>query len=226
MEEWIRNHFGKDAVETWMVNDIKLSPLLDQDLNSFRMTIGSYSDNLLLFSVIMHRYCPELLQFPYDSGRSIDPETDRYAADIASRYPRKPAPPVRKTHSFTYNCLENTPTSARKNQRLPNVQKKYLELFHSDSFQRDFRLFAGVEMDRALRMDMIRKKHNPLCHVYSSTAIVTMIRAVWASRGGHGSDRLCDRPQKTAFSPRLRMERQMMKLYALIRTRFKRHNIL
>lgn len=82
-----RNHFGKDAVENYMSYSFRLSPLLDPVLHQIKVRNEGCSDRNLLTSVIFERYAKELLDFRFDSNRSIAPETIEYAKKINNKYP-------------------------------------------------------------------------------------------------------------------------------------------
>ncbi len=209
MEEWVRNHFGKDAVETGLVNDIKLSPLLDKDLQILRQTSDDCSDNLLLLSVIMNRYCPDLLQFSYDGGRCIAPETLEYGAQIAASYPMTQPPMHKETRSFVIR--EKSEECSSKKLGKSTITEEYWKWYHSDAFEYEFRLYAGVQMDRALRKRTLLRTHNPLYDVYAQMAVVRIMHAVWESRDGLGSEGMPDRPLKTGRHYNLRLERKMLR---------------
>ncbi len=261
LEERVRNHFARDAVETWFTNDIKITPLMDKDLNLLQMNTPDCPDKNLPVAIIMQRYCPDLLQFPYNDGRSIAPETIAKAAEISSRYPMAPKPPAEgpdqrkgfqfrgkppvegpdkqkgfqfqakpsvegpeKRNGFQFQAkppaegpekrkgfqfqgiMEDGSIEAPPSDAKERMSKVYWDIYNSDAFQRDFKLYAGTEMDRKLRLQTLTRTHNPLYNVYSSIAVVRIMHAVWKSRDGHGSEGLCDRPRTPA--PRtLRAER-------------------
>ena len=77
-----RNHFGKDNVEHYHRCSYKLNPLLDPDLHKLMLTDGICADRNLLMTVILDRYSPDLLKFPFEGGRCIAPETMAYAAKL------------------------------------------------------------------------------------------------------------------------------------------------
>ena len=213
VEERVRNHFGKDAVETWLVNNIKVTPLLDQDLRFLRQDTDACSDRNLLVAVILQRYCPELLAFPFDSGRSIAPDTLAYAAKISASWPEEmpddegPAPDVRAADDGTSKdkcgpCgIRDTGSSdAASAISSSDILQYWRDLFNSDIFQNKLRLYTGALMPLRLRRKGLRRGQNPQYHMYSSAAVVQMMDTVWESRDGHGCEGLIDRPDEIPVS--------------------------
>lgn len=82
-----RNHFGKGSLEKYFQNTFELSPLLDPLLKKLIVKYGSCNDEDLLMALIFKRYCPELLEFKFQGGRSIDVETLKLAESINNKYP-------------------------------------------------------------------------------------------------------------------------------------------
>lgn len=80
----MRNHFGKSMVEQYLVNRIRIAPLMDMNLHKIRLCA---EDADLLMALIYIRYCPELLDFKFDRGRCIDEKTIKSAKRINEKYP-------------------------------------------------------------------------------------------------------------------------------------------
>ncbi len=211
LEERVRNHFGKDAVETQFGNDIKIAPLMDKDLNSLRKNTDDCPDTNLLVTLIMHRYCPELLEFPFDSNRSIAPQTRAKAAEISARYPMSKAPERSAGKNYVFpDAGKDRMQEVSHGQAADVLRQRYMEIFNSDKFRQEVRLYAGAEMDRHLRKKVLEQDFNPFRNVYSEMAVVRMMRAVWKSRDGQGSEGLCSRPEKGPFPPALRAEQKLI----------------
>ena len=113
LETRCRNHFGKSTVETLFSNTYTLSPLLDPILQKIQKNTKNCTDKNLLISLIFSRYCPELLNFPFEGGRTIDPKTIQYAQQINNRYP------LLKTNNNTKN-----------NFLLPKTENRYYSFYN------------------------------------------------------------------------------------------------
>lgn len=81
-ETGYRNHFGKNRMVAYNANNICLSPLMDSDLGKIYSCNRVNTDLDLLMAMIYIRYYPELLEFPFEGGRSICQETLEYAKKI------------------------------------------------------------------------------------------------------------------------------------------------
>ncbi|MBQ3090729.1 MAG: hypothetical protein IJD21_09260 [Oscillospiraceae bacterium] len=84
-----RNHFGKAGVEDYCSNVINFSPLMDPEICRLRISDQVCPDKNLLMALIYVRYCPRLLDFRIEGGRSIDEATIAYARQIHARFPRQ-----------------------------------------------------------------------------------------------------------------------------------------
>ncbi len=83
-----RHHYGKNSfVNCYYRNTFPLSPTLDPDLRTLQINTVECPDPQLLIALIFTRYAPDLLKFPFDSNRSIAPETIEYAKKINERFP-------------------------------------------------------------------------------------------------------------------------------------------
>ncbi|OUO50554.1 hypothetical protein B5F76_11440 [Desulfovibrio sp. An276] len=87
LETRCRNHFGKAAVETFFSNTYTLSPLLDPILFKIPKTTPNCRDENLLIALIFTRYCPELLNFPFEGGRKLNYNTIQYAQKLVKKFP-------------------------------------------------------------------------------------------------------------------------------------------
>ncbi len=85
-ETWNRSHFGKKGVECFFNNIYGLQPLMDPDLHRIIPITKDCKDFNLLMAVIIVRYCPKLLDFPYDSNHVIDKRTIEYARKLSDSY--------------------------------------------------------------------------------------------------------------------------------------------
>ncbi len=87
-ETWNRHHFGKGNLVTYFSNTIKLSPAIDPEIRTLKLETEDCPDPKLLMALLFTRYAPDLLTFPFNSNRSIPPETIAYAQKLNERFPR------------------------------------------------------------------------------------------------------------------------------------------
>ena len=106
-----RNHFGKFQVEEYYSNVIAVSPLLDPDLARLKFLDEKCEDPNLLITVILQRFCKELLQFKIDSGRKFQQSTISYAEEINRKYPRK------DENNLPFTLLKSEASKEREDER-------------------------------------------------------------------------------------------------------------
>ena len=77
-----RNHNGKAMVESFLGNEVVISPLLDPMLYKLNQSIGKENDNDLIYAIILQRFLPEAEDIGFDSDRIIQPKTKLVAKQI------------------------------------------------------------------------------------------------------------------------------------------------
>lgn len=82
-----RNHFGKEMAEQSCLGVVSFAPLLDSELVKISLEGSKFQDRNVLLALIFTRYCPELLNFKFDSGRSIDIDIIQYAKQLNEKFP-------------------------------------------------------------------------------------------------------------------------------------------
>lgn len=83
-----RYHFGKDSLCNYFMNNILLTPAIDFEVRTLKPYTPECADANLLIALLFTRFQPDLLKFPFDSNRSIAPETIAYAQKLNERFPR------------------------------------------------------------------------------------------------------------------------------------------
>ena len=172
-----RLHSGKMVVEYFLINDYYINPFFDEDIYKLKLTADDCDDPYLLFALIFARYCPELLEFEYEGGRIINPETIDYAKKITSKYPLN-KPEYEKISFKDMNPpLENnnTATNPLKIDDIDNYLKK---IFYSKSYEMEFKkYFSDRSYGRA--HDLVEySNYYPLRAVYTSIGILKVIDAI------------------------------------------------
>lgn len=178
-----RHHFGKAMVEDYLSNTFTCAPLLDPDLNMLKLNDGQCTDKNLLMTLIYVRYCRKLLDFKFDSGRSIDPATIEYAEKINEKHP------FLENKSFTFERKVRVGLPAKYDE--PQGER-VTETMVSDYLKRVFfnkktrHIFASFLDDQAYRfaMDHMKKtKFHPLQDCYTVFGITKILNDVYINRG-------------------------------------------
>lgn len=119
------NHFGKSSIESFLVNNIVISPLLDIKLSKLKLSEDTCNSDDLLLATIFNRYFPELLSFKFDNNKSIDSEAIEYSKKINAKYPLK----KNNLNVISYDKLDN---------KIRNIQETITSnidsaIYHTDS---------------------------------------------------------------------------------------------
>lgn len=164
-----RHHFGKEFANNYLYNFITIAPLSDPLLQRISFDIGG-EDNLLLTCLILVRYSPKLLEYEFDSKRSIPEKTIEKAEKINEISPFNP----RK-----YDFVEGPePIKVEKKKFTANpIFKVYEDVFNSRSFEMEFEKYYSKELYDKIRLGG-RKGRNRSYDIYSAVEIIKTISDV------------------------------------------------
>lgn len=184
-----RHHFGKEAVERLFSNDYELAPLLDPDIRSLKLETAECSDRNLLVALICVRYCPSLLDFRFEGGRSIRPETIDCARKINEAFPRAATVPAVKSHGPFQVITQDKRVlevlqSGQDNPALPaKATAQYMKtVFDSCSFQKLFATYFDEELYDFAKQYAEEKDYVPMQECYGIIGITAVIEDVVESR--------------------------------------------
>ncbi|MCD7886635.1 MAG: hypothetical protein LUG44_03305 [Clostridiales bacterium] len=184
-----RHHFGKEVVERLFCNDYVLAPLMDPDLLSLKLETADCQDRNLLMALIYVRYCPSLLNFRIEGGRSISPETIAYARKLNETFPRSQVKTDGKVDtSFSVvtrdeRVLETLRNGEDNSPISTNMVEEYLKTaFDSCSFQKLFATCFDEEIYAYAKRYAAEKDFHPMQECYAVIGITKVIGDVMASR--------------------------------------------
>lgn len=174
-EGMTRHHFGKSMVEQYLDNRIRISPLLDFNLHKLRY---SAKDSNLITALLYTRYCPELLEFKFDSGRSIDEKALKEAARINAKYPFRDSAKDREKFSgmnIHYIYRPFAEPAVKDGTNRPDEWCK--KVFYSDFVKRNFcHAFPERLYDYADDFSKAQR-YQPLREMCADIAIAKVIHA-------------------------------------------------
>ncbi len=176
-----RSHVGRAYVGNYLVNAITLTPLVDPDIHQLRLTTDECRDNQLLLTVILTRFAPKLLDFKFDSGRSINPETIKYAKNLNEKYPFKPQkrPLISKTTGKLNIPVKKIPTTSQKVKvRREDCERYMRDVFITKSFKHSFEKYYPSQMYDFILNMLKGKDFFPLADVYTAMAPMKIIEDV------------------------------------------------
>ena len=94
-ESRCRFHYAWTAIDDFMSGSIDVLPFFDPLLAQVKLNTEKCQDIILLRTLMFVRYGAELLDFKFDAGRAIAPETLECARRINAAYPRKGVVPAK-----------------------------------------------------------------------------------------------------------------------------------
>lgn len=139
-----RNHNGKAMVESFLGNEVVISPLLDPMLYKLNQSIGKENDNDLLYEIIFQRFLPEADSIGFDSNRIIQPKTKLVAKQINKDFPYCPSKSKNAEKQISIHSsfrAEPNRADATKDTAIDVLYK----IFRSDNLKREIYGELGEE---------------------------------------------------------------------------------
>ena len=202
-----RNHFGKANVEKLFSNCFSLQPLMDPLIRTVKTSTKGCPDTHLLMAILLTRYIPELLDFPFQGGRKIEEDTIKFAKKLNAKYPYKKInelSPSQKEFISEPTCertVKNFLEIDESDNSVPAVNRNDIEhmftdLFNSNTFKNMFTSFFPINLYDRLSYDSKSRDYFPLQEIYAS------VSAMQAVEYAHTSKVLQDMtpPYKSSFS--------------------------
>lgn len=163
-----RHHFGKEWIDSYLYNKITLAPLSDPDLSKLKVSTEEHNNDLLLFSLIFLRYCPDLIDFKIEGGREIGKDTIELASKINEKYPfYKREVEYIAGPEIDLN-IENKP----KINTAEDVKKIFKDIFFSQNFMKEFEKYYSPQIYDKIRYRCKNRKSSPFEDVYASIDIL------------------------------------------------------
>ena len=162
-----RHHFGKSSVIAFLVNSYSLQPLIDPDIRQIKFDINEKSIHDVI-AYIYVRFAHDLINFPFEGNRELDPESITKAEKLNKNFPSyKIKSDFNKNFYIDIKRKSPVPPS-NKNK---NVNEYLNELFKSSKFiHRINQLYDNDVYNWA--KDYIKKSNFfPLRHAYGLFAI-------------------------------------------------------
>ena len=171
----LRNHFGKLTVEHFLHNNFILSPLIDSDIYKLKTFTDECKDDLLLMTVILTRYCPELLEFKVEGGREYDSQTIEYARKINEMHPyvMKEYERLGKVESEMEKVNDDTPELG-----WGDFNGYLRRAFKSDYFRLEFEKHFHPNLYDKISKSIASHRHFPMQDAVAAFAIVYVLDAI------------------------------------------------
>lgn len=178
-----RAHFGTITVGEFFINQFDLSPLLDPDLRKLKLCTEECDDKNLLMALIYVRYCPKLLDFPFEGGRSIKENTIELARRINEKRSFR-LPELTDEEEFEIVIYDSS-LPKNKNERMEiDTPDKYLKnIFRSDRCKRIFCDYFSEELLQIAERHLRYASRHPLYECFPIIAVVKCLMDVQISEG-------------------------------------------
>lgn len=151
-ETRIRIHYGMETTKTIHRNICAIYPLMDRIILKIREKDNQCKDPNLLPAIIYTRYCPKLMEFDIEGGRSIAPETIAYAHKLNQMFPMMSKPRKESYDLKKYYCSFN---------RTSNTKNSEKEISHEDFHS------ANAEIESIIKRAFLSKTVKELfCSFY------------------------------------------------------------
>lgn len=172
-ETMARNHYGKINVESYLRNMVSLTPLIDSDLYKLKLTTPKCKDKNLLMTIIFSRYCPELLDLPFEGNKKIDEKTIEYAKELNEKYEF-----IKCENEFISGPQIKNPIEYDESLKSNKADELLKKTFNSNSFEMEFKKYYPSTLYYKILELTERISYYPLTHIYSAIGIFKIINLV------------------------------------------------
>lgn len=182
-ETYCRQHFGKVAIGQFFTNQFCFFPTLDISLNKLKLSNDCCTDKNLLIAIIFTRYIKDILNFKFDSNRSINEDTIQYAKMLNAKYPLEP----RYKNLISYQGDEVhsaiTNVACKSDVLLNKMNNFYLKRYNTAKTKAIFNTYFNQRIYDSIMDDVRSRQRFPLQNFYP---IIAISRFTWATfnKGG------------------------------------------
>ena len=186
-----RHHFGKETLCSYFMNDFRISLAMDPEVRTWRLNTLEFHDTNLLTALLLTRYAPDLLNFPFEKKRSIVPETIAYAQKLNEHFPRRTTTDDVRRGRFHLQPrdmrAEKILASGRNNPNIPGglLEKCLKATFESSRTHGLFTAYFDEELYRyaATYYDTHDFGHDRL--MYAVTGVAKVLEDIEISQRNH-----------------------------------------
>ncbi|MBQ6219897.1 MAG: hypothetical protein IJJ47_09210 [Methanosphaera sp.] len=173
------NHYGKSNVESFLINNINLNPLFDTKLYKIRKITEECGDSSLLYSLILIRFCPELLEIKFDNEKNISQETINYARTINEKYPLI----INDLEKISCNNIQLNETNTENiyekgllyTSKCNEIEEYFKKIILTNNFKNKIEQYFSPEIYSKIIEYMEKNKYFPLSDAYAAIAILKII---------------------------------------------------
>ena len=163
------NHFGKDGVESFIINEYKLSPLADPEIKKLKIcNDGKSFHNFIAYIYV--RFAHNLLYFPFEGKRILNHESIKKAEKLNNKnFHFKIKSDYNK--NFFIDNKRKSPVYQSKGIETPKPSAYLKELYSKNTFiSRINKIYNNSVYDWAKNYSE-KSNYNPLRHLNSLLSI-------------------------------------------------------
>ena len=162
----IRHHFGKAALESFLVNQYTLHPLIDPDINQIKLDINKNSSHELV-AYIYARFAHDLINIPFERERGLNQESVKKAEKLNKKF---------HPYKIKTNYNKNFYIDIERNYSAPpskenNVNEYLRKIFKSKKFINIIKQIYNKKVYNWAKQYSRKSKYFPLRHGYGLFAI-------------------------------------------------------
>lgn len=168
-----RNHFGNEFTDHFLHNNITLAPLSDSELQKIDFKTDIKENNLLI-ALIITRYCPELMDYKFEGGKSISSETLKACDKINSISPFK-----MPEYDFIEGPAFEEITPVENSSKKYNLDR-FKEIFYSKTFENEFKRYFPEEIYYKIQNNIF-KGHDEKMDIIGCIEVIKTIHDINAA---------------------------------------------
>ena len=160
-------HFGKSALEDYMINRYILQPLMDPDIKKIKFNINNITSHDLI-AYIYTRFAPDLIHFPFQGKRILNLKSIRKAKKINNNYK-----PYKKKLDYNKNFYidNNRISPANFTKKNENAYYYLKKLYKSSEYIKILNNLYDVNVYNWANEYSYKAKYNSLEHQDALLAI-------------------------------------------------------
>ena len=166
-----QNHFGKKAIEGYIANLYFIQPLIDPDLRKIKYRISGKSCHDLI-AYIYVRFSHNLIYFPFEGNRTINPESIKMAEKLNKLLPQYKIKSDFNTN-FYLDIKRKCPVPPSINYNSANQYLK--DLLEKKIFVQTLNNIYDINVYNWVKEYSKKSKLFPLRHAYGLLSIVITI---------------------------------------------------
>lgn len=171
-----KNHYGKANIENYGVNIISVNPLMDPKMMLLKKTDLDQEDGTVLMTLLFNRFCPELMNFSVENGRTFSKKSIDTSKLLCTKYPLK----RKQSHnnSFSLPFPQKYESSNLIQNSLLTENKWYQSLYSTNLIHDYFCKYFSLKTYLDMYSDSFKRSFFPCRHLHTGVALSKIINDI------------------------------------------------